>query len=211
MRKRQPRPADEDDDEDPYVKDQRQKKEFEERLKKRDEDKTKKVLELKLTTKEEEEVKQRREIAQIPKEDQHEYTEKLRILSRRKYLPTREEKILTFLKGEVDDNDRLFGDMKITKVEQQEQEERKKILQVVQDAQRNLENFDDMYQILDDEHDDKGRIDLKKRWELLTKRYYRREEEKKPDHEHRAKRVGRHPTRKSDAVSFWVAKDRKKK
>jgi len=178
MRKRQPRAADEDDDEDPYVRDQRQKKEFEERLKKRDEEKTKKILELKLTTKEEEEVKQRREIAQIPKEDQHEYTEKLRILSRRKYLPTREVKIWTFLKGEVEDNERLFGDMKITKVEQQEQEEKKKILQVVENAQRNLENFDDMYQILDDEHDDKGRIDLKKRWELLTKRYYRREEEK---------------------------------
>jgi len=163
---------DDEDDEDPYVKDQRQKIEFVDRLRKRDEERTKKLLEIKLGAKEEEEVKSRRQIAEIPKDERPEFVDRLRLVS-----PICKDRNLRRLKEEIEDNGWLFGEVDITDYEKKEQEGRRKILDVVVKAQQNREDFDDDYQIPEDDHDHKGLIDQKKKWELLTKRYNRREEE----------------------------------
>jgi len=83
-------------------------------------------MEMKLSAKEEEEVRQRREIAKIPKEEQKAFLDRLRVLSRYKYLPIREDKIKLSLEEEIFDNDRLFGGEILTITEIKQQEERKK-------------------------------------------------------------------------------------
>eukprot|EP01125_Pyxidicula_operculata_P017168 TRINITY_DN5991_c0_g1_i1.p1 TRINITY_DN5991_c0_g1~~TRINITY_DN5991_c0_g1_i1.p1 ORF type:complete len:615 (+),score=183.14 TRINITY_DN5991_c0_g1_i1:732-2576(+) len=175
IRKKSKSAMDEPDEEDDYTRDKREKKEFEERLKKKDEERTKKMMD-KLDPDDVEAIK-RRSVSNLPLEERTTEVDKLRELSRRKYLEMREPQKIQELEEKLKDEKYLFKEEKLTEAERKKFELDKHILNVAKQS-KGLQNLThDAYNIPEDEFDNKGKLDQKKKWDKLTKRYYRREEE----------------------------------
>jgi pre-mRNA-splicing factor ATP-dependent RNA helicase DHX16 len=165
-------------EEDDRERDQREKAEYEERLKKRDEEKTKRTLEAKGVSRQEmEEAKQRQEIAKVADpEERRRLLERLRTVSRRSYLTERETKKLREAEEDLQDVEFLYGKdlSKLTEVERRELTLKRQLYEIAQ--QRGATRFDDTfdgYQIPEGEFDDKGKLDQERRWKKLTARYDR--------------------------------------
>lgn len=96
-----------DSEEEVRLKDIKERDEFSERLKKRDEDRTRKVLESVGSRKAIEEAAKR---LKLQLEDQDKLLPKLRIQSRRKYLEKRKEDKVAELEADILDDEYLFDE-----------------------------------------------------------------------------------------------------
>lgn len=126
-----------------------------------------------------EEIKRRRQIAELQNEDEkRREVERLRETSRQMYLKKREGQVIRDTEEAIRDEDYLFRNENITEAERQRAMLRKKELQIVKDLHRDRDREVDQFVMLDDEFDDRGRLDKKKKWAKLTARFNRQEEER---------------------------------
>eukprot|EP01122_Echinamoeba_exundans_P012218 TRINITY_DN5056_c0_g1_i1.p1 TRINITY_DN5056_c0_g1~~TRINITY_DN5056_c0_g1_i1.p1 ORF type:complete len:1044 (+),score=244.51 TRINITY_DN5056_c0_g1_i1:328-3132(+) len=159
-------------EEDERTRDQREKAEFESRLKKRDEDRTRKVAEKHGLSKEDiEENRRRAQVAQIAAaEERRREIEDLRKISRQRYLTDHEAKKLREAREALMDEEFLFGGEQLTEAEKRDLEHRKKMLALAE-QRRNSKVDVDAYQMPDDEFDDKGRRSKQAQEQKLYARY----------------------------------------
>ncbi len=164
-------PKAKDGDEDAEAKYAREKQEimeYEERLMKRDEEKTKKVTQSKSEQKAEEEAEKRRSMVT---EDKTKMIPKLRVESRRTYLAKREPEKLKEMELLIHDEENLFTEAELTENERRELELKKKIVQAAKERKTLDEAKAIGYVMPDTEFDNTGMIDSKKKMDLLTQRY----------------------------------------
>lgn len=154
-----------------------EKAEFERRLKERDDAKTKKLAERKISKTELEEITRRQKAEKA--ENRNVVVTDLRKFSRQEYLKKREEAKIEDLEAEIEEEERLFAGMALTKKEQADLEYKKEVLRLAKEKKKHLDELerDEAYhmpQAYDDEHGQKG---SSKRYEVLTARYREADEE----------------------------------
>eukprot|EP01128_Nolandella_sp_AFSM9_P010324 TRINITY_DN710_c0_g1_i1.p1 TRINITY_DN710_c0_g1~~TRINITY_DN710_c0_g1_i1.p1 ORF type:complete len:1005 (+),score=215.59 TRINITY_DN710_c0_g1_i1:41-3055(+) len=165
-------------EEDAHERDQRLKREFEERLKRKDEEKTKKFSGSKISYEEAEEIKRRKQIAALEdEEEKNKMVERLRDTSRRMYLKKREGQVIRDAEEAVRDES-IFQSENITEAEKQNALLKRKELQIVKELRADRDREVDAYMIPEDEFDDRGKLDAKKKFEKMTSRFHRQEEER---------------------------------
>eukprot|EP00954_Amorphochlora_amoebiformis_P000705 54804-Amorphochlora_amoeboformis.AAC.1 len=143
-------------------KDLRERDEYAERLRKRDEKSTKKVVESA-------EARKRREMME-EEQDEIALMKKLREMSRQHYLGKREKEQIEYLRRIVKDEEYLFQNEKLSKKEMQKHKMRKKLLDIVE-KRINLSDEVDTYQMPEAYVKDDGTIDKEKREAALNARY----------------------------------------
>ena len=128
-----------DSEEEERLKDIKERDEFAERLKQKDKERTRNIA-MKSDTKSFEEARKR---LKLEYEDRSKIIPKLRIESRRKYLGKRKEDQLLLLEGDIQDEEQLFGDVKLTAAEKAEIEYKKKVLLLAKehDKAREIESI----------------------------------------------------------------------
>ncbi|XP_067620340.1 pre-mRNA-splicing factor ATP-dependent RNA helicase DHX16 [Eurosta solidaginis] len=119
--------------EEDRLKDLKERDEFAERLKKRDEGKTRKVLESSSSRKAIEEAAKR---LKLEHEDRDKILPQLRVQSRRKYLEKRKEDKVAELEADILDDEYLFDDKILTKREREEREYKKQLLQIAKEHEK---------------------------------------------------------------------------
>jgi pre-mRNA-splicing factor ATP-dependent RNA helicase DHX16 len=101
----------------------------------------------------------------------------LRIESRQQYLVKRQAQQLELLKQQVHDDEILWRNERLTKRERREIQERKEALRIALERQ-NIDDGFDGYAMPDQYFTKQGKIDKKKREQVLTKRYHEPKNEK---------------------------------
>jgi pre-mRNA-splicing factor ATP-dependent RNA helicase DHX16 len=94
----------------------------------------------------------------------------LRLHSRQEYLTKRELQQVELLRKEIQDDEALFHGMKISKHERRELEGKKELLQLIEERLNIADTFDG-YQLPEDYLTEQGKIDSKKKQNVLYKRY----------------------------------------
>eukprot|EP01127_Copromyxa_protea_P017583 TRINITY_DN5380_c0_g1_i1.p1 TRINITY_DN5380_c0_g1~~TRINITY_DN5380_c0_g1_i1.p1 ORF type:complete len:1028 (-),score=194.31 TRINITY_DN5380_c0_g1_i1:35-3118(-) len=170
--------GDDDVEMDEIERDQKERKEFEERLLKRDEAKTKNVAIKGMSREDMEEVAMRKSIAESNADDRKRKLEDLRRTARMKYLKEREVKKWNELEADLADENELFGNEKLSKVERVKNEIKNTIYEATR-QQRQLSSHETHgYLIPEAEFDSEGRLDQRKEMDKLKARYHRQENEK---------------------------------
>ncbi|GJE91798.1 pre-mRNA-splicing factor ATP-dependent RNA helicase-like protein [Phanerochaete sordida] len=149
---------------------------FAERVKQRDMEKTKRVVEDRSskTSGAAAEAAERRRLADDSYARERAMPS-LRERSRQEYLGKRELQQLELLRREIADDEALFHGMKMTKREQRELEKKKELLRLAEERLKIDDKYEG-YQLPEDYFTEQGKIDKKKKENLL----YRRYEEAKP-------------------------------
>jgi pre-mRNA-splicing factor ATP-dependent RNA helicase DHX16 len=157
--------------EEERLRDAKERDEFAKRVRDRDRDKTKKVVEDKSSKSSgaAAEAAQRRaladdaaaRVAAMPS---------LRERSRQEYLTKREIQQIELLRKEIADEEALFRGMKMTKREERDLEYRKEVLRLAEDRMKINDKYDG-YQLPDDYITEQGKIDKKKKENVLYQRY----------------------------------------
>lgn len=101
----------------------------------------------------------------------------LRVHSREEYLTKREVQQIELLRREIADDEALFAGMKVSKREQRELERKKELLKLVEER-LNINDKWEGYQLPEDYFTEQGKIDKKKKENVLYQRY---EEAKRKD------------------------------
>ncbi|XP_013105047.1 pre-mRNA-splicing factor ATP-dependent RNA helicase DHX16 isoform X1 [Stomoxys calcitrans] len=122
-----------DSEEESRLRDIKERDEFAERLKKRDEDRTRKVLEATSSRKAIEEAAKR---LKLEHEDRDKILPQLRIQSRRKYLEKRKEDKVAELEADILDDEYLFDESVLTNKEKQEREYKKQLLTIAKEHEK---------------------------------------------------------------------------
>ncbi|XP_005179774.1 pre-mRNA-splicing factor ATP-dependent RNA helicase DHX16 [Musca domestica] len=122
-----------DSEEETRLKDIKERDEFAERLKKRDEERTRKIMEASSSRKAIEEAAKR---LKLELEDRDKILPKLRIESRRKYLEKRKEDKVAELEADILDDEYLFEDSVLTEKEKQEREYKKQLLTIAKEHEK---------------------------------------------------------------------------
>jgi len=145
-------------------------REFEERLKKRDEQRTKKKAPGSAASRKAEEEAERRRAM-----DEAELDEARRI-SRIEYLKKREEQKMKEIEDDLKDELYLFGDVELTAAEKREMAKKRKLLEL---AKQRVTLTDEIDHYLPPEayEDEQGRLDLKKKNAVLNARYVSKDEQ----------------------------------
>eukprot|EP01102_Stenamoeba_stenopodia_P002144 TRINITY_DN11908_c0_g2_i1.p1 TRINITY_DN11908_c0_g2~~TRINITY_DN11908_c0_g2_i1.p1 ORF type:complete len:874 (+),score=238.87 TRINITY_DN11908_c0_g2_i1:78-2624(+) len=110
----------------------------------------------------------------IAKDDREQLLPRIRVESRRQYLQKREPQQITKLRQEIADFEEMFikTGINLTQSELAEYEENKRILKIAEErAQLESQIPKDSYYIPEGEVNEDGRIDLKKREQLLAARF----------------------------------------
>lgn len=94
----------------------------------------------------------------------------LRERSRQEYLKLRETQQLELLRKQIEDEEFLFRDQKLTKREREQHEYNKKVLALAE-ARLNIDTKEDAYVMPEDYITEKGKIDRKRKESALYKRY----------------------------------------
>lgn len=149
---------------------------FAERVRERDREKTKKVVEDRSSKNAgaAAEAASRRMLAD-DSEARNKAMPSLRQHSRQEYLTKREIQQIELLRKEIVDDEALFRGMKISKRERAELDRKKQLLQLVEERLKIDDKYDG-YQLPEDYITEQGKIDSKKKANVLYKRY----EEAKP-------------------------------
>ncbi|CAE6442663.1 unnamed protein product [Rhizoctonia solani] len=157
--------------EEERLRDAKERDEFAKRVRDRDRDKTKKVVEDKSsrTSGAAAEAAQRRaladdaaaRVAAMPG---------LRERSRQEYLSKREIQQIELLRKEIADDEALFRGMKITKREQRDLDYKKQVLALAESRLKIKDKYEG-YQLPDDYENEQGKIDKKKKENVLYQRY----------------------------------------
>ncbi|KAF8749511.1 DEAD-like helicases superfamily [Rhizoctonia solani] len=157
--------------EEERLKDAKERDEFAKRVRDRDRDKTKKVVEDKSSraTGAAAEAAQRRaladdaaaRVAAMPS---------LRERSRQEYLSKREIQQIELLRKEIADDEALFRGMKITKREQRDLDYKKQVLALAESRMKIKDKYEG-YQLPDEYENEQGKIDKRKKENVLYQRY----------------------------------------
>ncbi|RDX53313.1 hypothetical protein OH76DRAFT_1210748 [Lentinus brumalis] len=161
------------------LEDLRERDAFAERMKERDKERSKKVVEDRSSKNSGAvaEAAERRRLADDA-EARSRAMPNLREHSRQEYLTKREMQQIELLKREIADDEALFRGMKLTKREKQELERKKELLRLVEERLKISDKWEG-YQLPEDYFTEQGKIDKKKKENVLYKRY----EEAKPKDE----------------------------
>ncbi|CAE6457805.1 unnamed protein product, partial [Rhizoctonia solani] len=157
--------------EEERLRDAKERDDFAKRVRDRDRDKTKKVVEDKSSraTGAAAEAAQRRSLADdaaarvaaMPG---------LRERSRQEYLSKREIQQIELLRKEIADDEALFRGMKITKREQRDLDYKKQVLALAESRMKIKDKYEG-YQLPDEYENEQGKIDKKKKENVLYQRY----------------------------------------
>jgi len=186
----------EDEKEDADVareRDLRERDEFAERLKKKDEERTKKTGDS----------ENKKALEALDEEEKEKLLPKLRWLSRVSYLGKREKEQIEYLKRVINDEEYLFKNEKLSKREMARHQMNKKLLDIIQ-KRINLSDHVDGYNMPEAYVKDDGTIDKEKREAALNARF--QEEKKGPSEQEEWED---HQIMKSRAK--FGARDKKKK
>lgn len=157
------------------LEDLRERDEFSERMRTRDKEKTKKIVEDRSSKNPAaSDAAVRRQLADDP-EARTTVLPSLRVHSRQEYLTKREIQQIELLRKEIADDEALFAGMKISKREKKELERKKELLKLVEERLKINDHYEG-YQLPEDYLTEQGKIDRKKKENVL----YRRYEEAKP-------------------------------
>ncbi|KAF8533343.1 P-loop containing nucleoside triphosphate hydrolase protein [Trichophaea hybrida] len=155
------------------IRDLEERDAFSKRLKKRDEEKTKKLVEDRSSTKEGKLLAQRRALADDAAAREAALSG-LRERSRQEYLKKREMEQLALLRKQVAEEEReLRTNPDLTRRERDEFAKNKEILRLAEERLK-VDDHLDGYQLPEDYITEKGKIDVKKKKEVLYKRYVER-------------------------------------
>ncbi|KAI4101866.1 MAG: hypothetical protein L6R37_004741 [Teloschistes peruensis] len=156
--------------------DQKESREFAERLKRKDAEKTKKIVEDRSSTKEGKEVARRRALAEDSVAGSAALPD-LRERSRQEYLKKREAEKLVLLRKQVaEETEELRSHPEeLTRSEKAEFEKNRELLRIAE-ARLNIDDHLDGYAMPEDYITEKGKIDRHKKEEALYKRYIDRDE-----------------------------------
>ncbi|XP_065355621.1 pre-mRNA-splicing factor ATP-dependent RNA helicase DHX16 [Calliphora vicina] len=122
-----------DSEEESRRRDLKERDEFSERLKKKDEGRTRKVLEASSSRKAIEEAAKR---LKLEHEDRDKILPQLRIQSRRKYLEKRKDDKVAELEADILDDEYLFEEAVLTKKEREEREYKKQLLTIAKEHEK---------------------------------------------------------------------------
>eukprot|EP00741_Cyanophora_paradoxa_P006192 tig00000984_g6004.t1 len=152
--------------------DAKERDEFAQRLKERDEERTKKLIEEKAKSEDVEETKKRLAVLDLPPELKEMKLEEIREFSRQKYLEKRVKDKLTGLKDELQDEMYLFQDSRLTKKELEELEYKKRILDLANQHETINPSKVERYMMPEAYFDEEERkADQRKRFQVLIDRY----------------------------------------
>nr|GEX62889.1 pre-mRNA-splicing factor ATP-dependent RNA helicase DEAH1-like isoform X1 [Tanacetum cinerariifolium] len=143
---------------------QQEREELECHLREKDASRTAKLTEQKLSKREEEEAIRR---AKALKAD--EYIETLRKVSRQEYLKKRELKKLEEIRDDIEDEQYLFNDVKLTEVKERKLRYKKKIYELVKKRTQVDDNLNEYR--LPDAYDDKHTPNQEKRFAIAMEHY----------------------------------------
>ncbi|KAK2387739.1 pre-mRNA-splicing factor ATP-dependent RNA helicase DEAH1 [Trifolium repens] len=149
--------------EEERLKDQREKEELVQHMRERDAAATRKLTEHKLTRKEEEEAIRRSKAAE--QDDMH----ALRKYSRQEYLKKREEKKLEELRDDIEDEQYLFADVKLSEVEQRELRHKKELYELIKKRSEEDDNVNEYR--MPDAYDQEGGVNQEGRFSVAMQRY----------------------------------------
>ena len=148
--------------------DQRERDAFADRMKQRDKDSTKKLV-VDRSSKGDLETSLRRDLANDA-EARNAALPGLREHARQEYLKKRELQRIDLLKLQIQDEAILFRGQKLTKKELAEQEKKKELLRIMEERAR-IDDGTDGYVMPEDYITEQGKIDRKKKQNVLYKRY----------------------------------------
>lgn len=152
------------------LRDLKERDEFANRLKKKDEEKTKKLVEDRSSTKDAKLLAHRRALADDAKARASALPD-LRLRSRQEYLKKREMETLVLLRKQVaEEQAELRSNPNLTRREKEDFEKNKEVLRLAEERLR-VDDHLDGYQLPEDYLTEKGKIDKKKKEEALYKRY----------------------------------------
>ncbi|BGP03125.1 Pre-mRNA splicing factor [Rhodotorula toruloides ATCC 204091] len=142
---------------------------FAARMREKDKDRTKRLVEDRSAKKDPESLLRAKLAADDPDSVKRQMGS-LRERSRQSYLGKREQQQLDLLRLEIADWERDFKGVKLTKSEQREYERKKELLRLAEERLA-IDEGDDHYQMPDDYFTAQGKIDSKRKQDLLTSRY----------------------------------------
>lgn len=148
--------------------DARERDAFAERMKQRDKDSTKKLV-TDRSSKGDQESGARRDLANDP-EARRDALPGLREHSRQEYLKKRELQRIDLLKLEIQDEAIMFRGQKLTKREMAEHDKKKELLRIMEERAK-IDDGTDGYVMPEDYITEQGKIDRKKKQNVLYKRY----------------------------------------
>nr|XP_043614426.1 pre-mRNA-splicing factor ATP-dependent RNA helicase DEAH1-like [Erigeron canadensis] len=155
--------SEDSDSEEERLRDQKEREELERHLREKDAARTAKLTEQKLSMREEEEAIRR---ANALEEDD---IGTLRKVSRQEYLKKREQKKLEEIRDDIEDEQYLFGDVKVTEAEQRELRYKKKIYELVKKRSQEDDNVNEYR--MPDAYDEEGGVNQEKRFAVAMERY----------------------------------------
>ncbi|KAF7965643.1 hypothetical protein HWV62_29573 [Athelia sp. TMB] len=143
---------------------------FAERVRDRDREKTKKIVEDRSTKNPGAAEAAQRRLMADDSDLRNQAMPSLRQHSRQEYLTKREIQQIELLRKEIADDESLFAGMKISKRERAELDRKKQLLQLVEERLKINDKYDG-YQLPEDYITEQGKIDKKKKENVLYKRY----------------------------------------
>ncbi|OMH85218.1 Pre-mRNA-splicing factor ATP-dependent RNA helicase-like protein cdc28 [Zancudomyces culisetae] len=155
----------EEGEEEKEKRDLKEREEFEQRLKERDEKGTKKIVEDTATK----ELKERKKLLNDT-EKRREMVPELRLKARQRYLGVREEQQLELLRREIQEEEYLFSNERLKDKEIKELEYKKNLLRLATERKQ-LSNKYEGYEMPEDYITEKGKIDKQKKEQALYQRY----------------------------------------
>ena len=161
------------------IEDLKSRDEFAERMRQRDLEKTKKLVEDRSSRASgpgAADAAARRQLAD-DSEARTQALPSLRVHSREEYLTKREIQQIELLRREIADDESLFAGMRVSKREQRELDRKKELLKLVEER-LNINDKWEGYQLPEDYFTEQGKIDKKKKENVLYQRY---EEAKRND------------------------------
>lgn len=163
VKRRTAQAEDDSDSEEERLRDQREREELEQNLRDRDAAGTRKLTEQKLTRKAEEEAIRRSKA--LEQDDM----EALRKVSRQEYLKKREQKKLDEIRDDIEDEQYLFENVKLTEAEMRDLRYKKQIFDLVK---KQTEEADDINEYrMPDAYDQEGGVNQEKRFSVAVERY----------------------------------------
>ncbi|RCH85220.1 Cyclin-dependent kinase catalytic subunit, partial [Rhizopus stolonifer] len=150
------------------LRDIQERDELSQRLKDKDKSKTKKTIEDR-SAKEGSEAFKRRNLAD-DREARQQALPELRVRSNQNYLKLREEQQLILLEKEIEDEERFFSGQRMTKREMRDLDYKKEVLRLAK-ARLQIDTKEDGYILPEDYITEKGKIDKKRKEDVLYQRY----------------------------------------
>ncbi|KAK4046359.1 hypothetical protein OIV83_006140 [Microbotryomycetes sp. JL201] len=150
------------------LQDLKERDEFAQRMKEREKEKTRNIVEDR-SSKNDIESAARRALASDPNALGNALPA-LRHRSRQAYLGKREQQQLDLLRLEIADDEREFRGVKLTRREREELERKKELLRLAEERLAIDEGFDG-YQMPDDYENEQGKIDSRRKKDVLSARY----------------------------------------